>query len=371
MSNYGVDAYALPEAGTTAERPNGAYIGKRYFDTTTGQMLVWNGSAWQGSTSAGNVYYVDPANGSDDNDGRSPAKAFATLYKAHDAMTAGQNDLCILVGDGGTTGTARLSLALAETIDESATVGTLVWSKNACHLIGLTAPSYNQRARIAPPSGTYTQATFASGEFVKVTASGCIFSNFSVFNGFSTGGADQVCWRDTGSRNFYSGVHFGGMGDQASADDAGSRSLLLEGAESVFVNCVIGLDTVTRGAANASVEFKTTNCKRHTFRDCFFPFMADAASPLGIKVATAGHSDRWQRFINCVFLNCVGSTSTTLTALATLAASIGGVILLENPVRVGITDWGTDSTSLGQIYVAGAAVGATDDVGRAAVAVAS
>src|SRR4029077_15517143 len=111
-------------------------------------------------------------------------------------------DVCYLLGDGAATGTARLSTALAASVTSSATTGTLTWSKNACHLIGVTAPAMNfQRARIAPPSGTYTQSTFGSGNFVVVSASGCIFANFSLFNGFSTGGTNQICWTVNGSRN--------------------------------------------------------------------------------------------------------------------------------------------------------------------------
>lgn len=301
----------------------------------------------------GRRFFCDPANGSDSNNGLSPEFAFDTLQAAHDACTAGRNDVVYLVGDGSTTGTARQSIKLS-------------WTKNATHLIGITAPAYQQRARIAP-----TTAITAFTPLVEVTASGCIFQNFSLFHGFTTGTTAQICWRDTGSRNYYEDVSFGGMGDTESAADTGSRSLLLEGAESVFRRCVIGIDTITRHALNASVEFKTTSCKRNTFDECFFPFFGDAATPVAILVATAAHSDRWQRFKNCTFFNAIGSTSTAMTGVAKLAASIGGLILFENCHRVGITDWGYDATSLAQCYVAGPAVGATDDVGRGAVAIAT
>lgn len=314
----------------------------------------WMAQALAGIVGNGKTWFVDPANGSDSNNGLSPTAAFDTLGAAHSAAVAGRNDVVLLIGDGGTTGTARLSAGLT-------------WSKNATHLIGMGAPTMiSQRARIAP-----TAAVAAFANLVTVTASGCIFKNFQAFHGFDTGTTSQVCWRDTGSRNYYENIHFAGMGDQESADDAGSRSLLLEGAESTFKDCYIGLDTVTRGAANASVEFKTTSCKRHNFIDCLFPFMCDAATPLGIKVATAAHSDRFQRFKRCGFLNAIKSTSTTMTGLATLAASIGGLIMLEDCWRIGITDWGSDATSLAQIYCTGPAVGATDDIGRGDVAIAT
>jgi hypothetical protein len=299
----------------------------------------------------GNWFFVDPANGSDGNPGTGDAP-LATLYRAHALCTSGNNDVVVLVSNGASTGSARLSTALAQTIDSSATTGTLVWSKNACHLIGAGAPTVvSQRARIAPPTGTYTQATFGSGNFVSVTGSGCIFSNFSLFNGFSTGGTNQICWTDTGGRNYYNGVDFGGMGDAASANSTGSRSLKISTAgENTFVNCTIGLDTVTRTAANASLEF-SGGTARNTFRNCIFPFQGNTAGILGVTVAAASGIDRWQIFDNCSFINNVQSTSTTMSGLSTLVASSGGLLLVQNSRMVGITEWGTDATSRGQIYV--------------------
>ena len=73
----------------------------------------------------GNWYFVDPVNGSNGNTGAADSP-FATLYWAHNKMTAGQNDVCVLVGNGASSGTARLSLALAQAVDSSVTAGTLV-----------------------------------------------------------------------------------------------------------------------------------------------------------------------------------------------------------------------------------------------------
>src|SRR5262249_48954520 len=143
---------------------------------------------------------------------------------------------------------------------------------------------FAQRARIAPPTGTYTQATFNSGNFIVVTGSGCTFSNISVFNGFSTGGTNQIAWTDNGSRNSYYKCNIDGMADAASAADAGSRSLKIGSAgsgENYFSHCVIGGDTVARSAANASLEL-AGGTPRNVFEDCIFPFQTSAASPLGI-----------------------------------------------------------------------------------------
>lgn len=302
----------------------------------------------------GRWIFVDPVTGSDGNEG-TPENPIATLYQAHNLMTAGNNDVAVIVGDGATTGTCRLSKALAQSIDPTATTGTLNWTKNACHIIGMAAPTMvGQRARIAPPSGTYTQATFGSGNFIVVSASGCYFSNFSIFNGFSTGGVNQIGWTDSGGRNYYNNVQFGGLGDAASAQDTGSRSLLITGTtgENTFDSCEIGLDTVTRTVANASLEF-AAGSPRNTFRGCNFPFQTSAATVLGIITSAAAAIDRWQKFDNCTFINNVKSTSTAMTALATMAASAGGLMLFKNCTCVGIAAFGSDATTLAQQYVDG------------------
>lgn len=298
----------------------------------------------------GNYYFVDPVNGADGNEG-TPELPLKTLYGALAKCTAGNNDVVVLMGDGTSAGSARLSTALAQTIDSTATAGTLNWNKNATHLIGVAAPTMvAQRARIAPPTGTYTAATFNSDAFINVTASGCYFANLSVFCGFSTGSASMVAWTDSGSRNAYSNVNIFGMADAASAGGANARSLKLNGGgEHTFINCTLGGDTVARGAANATVEL-AGGTARNTFIDCVFPFQCSAATPLGLKVGVAG-MDRYAVFKNCAFINNVGSTSTSMTAFATLAASAGGQVIVQNTMMVGVGEFGSDASSLGQIYV--------------------
>lgn len=288
----------------------------------------------------GNVYYCDPASGNDSNDGLSPLTAKSTLSGAYGLATAGNNDVVVLVGNGAASGTARLSAAFT-------------WSKNATHLLGVAAPSLvSQRARIAPTSG----AT-AFTPFFTVSADGCVFQNVQWFHGFDTGTTSQICMPVTGSRNVFVRCHIAGMGDQESADNAGSRSLKIGSSgsgENLFVECTIGLDTVTRGAANASVEFAGAT-PRNAFLRCVFPFQTDSADVLGIIGSGSGNMDRWQLFQDCSFVNNVQSTSTTMTALATLAASSGGLLFMKSSSALGITDWGTDATSKGLIYLDGAA----------------
>lgn len=299
----------------------------------------------------GNYYFVDPDTGSDGYEGTSAARPFATLYQAYSKVTSGNNDVIFLIGNGAASGTARLSTALAQTIDSTATSGKITFAKDAMHLIGVASAANNSRARIAPPSGTYTVTTFGSANMVEVTGNGCSFLNISIFGGFSTGGASQITWKNTGSRNYYGNCQIQGLMDAGSAQNAGSRSLLVTtGGENVFDRCIIGGDTVTSTVANASLELAGAT-PRNTFRDCMFPRMTSSATSLFVLGTGNACVDRTNTFENCSFVNAIASTSTQMTvATSFTTASPGGLLLLKDCMLVGATKWG-DANALANSYL--------------------
>lgn len=278
----------------------------------------------------GNFYWVDQTAGNDGNTG-GPQDPFKTLAQAHSKCTAGNNDVVFLTG----------------TVNVTATVE---WSKNRTHLIGL-APELNTQARARISQTGTTLFT----PLVNVTASECIFKNIGSFHGFAENAA-QVCWVAGGGRNEYSNCLFGGMGAQLAADHVGSRSLVVTGAdgENTFTACQIGLDTVDRGAANASLAF-AAGSPRNTFRNCVFPARADAATPLFILTSAAASLDRFQWFQDCLFVNAIDSGATTMTAAVTMAASSGGMLVLQRSTLVGGTDWFSNADTAGQVLIDGAA----------------
>jgi hypothetical protein len=309
------------------------------------------------------AFFVDPVNGSDGNDGTAPSRALASLYSAHYLATAGNNDVIFLIGTGAAAGSCRLSTANATASrDTSLTTGTLVWSKNATHLIGIAAPGQWARARIAAPTGTYTSSTFGSATFMSVTGSGCYFSNLSLYQTFSTGENGEICLSVTGDYNVFSNMLIAGMQSAAAASGANSRNLVLTGADdNLFTNCIIGTDTVTRSAANSSIQLATGSA-RNKFVDCELPIYTSAATSTFGLVAAAAGCDRYTLFKNCLFLNAMDSGSTALTGAFSLAASAGGCIVVNGGGMVGdgAANWGADATSLAQMYV--------DNVGGAATA---
>lgn len=270
------------------------------------------------------VFFVDYTNGLDGNPGTSVLKPLKTLDRLHDLMTAGRNDVGFILGDGSTTATQRLS-------------ESLTWSKNACHLIGVTAPNMvAHRARISH----LTTATTNINPLMTVSASGCIFANFSYFQGIGQASTDEQLLVVSGSRNWFWNVHFGGMGHANGAARAGSYVLGLSGGENLFEKCTIGLETTARSAANASVVLQGSSAQRNKFLDCDFQMYPTANSPLFLDAATAGVlNGSTMHFKNCSFrtlMNASGSTQPSVNC--TVNAAVNGTIYFDR-CTTGAAKW--------------------------------
>lgn len=289
----------------------------------TGPLYSANGFVGPINIGGGRSIFVNETTGAAGNPGTSSAPV-ATLTQALALATANHNDVIYVNG----------------TIHVSATV---TWSKDGVNLIGLTAPSDNDRARISQTGSS------VFSPLVNVTASGCSFVNIATFHGFADASA-QICWAEAGGRNYYQNCQFLGMGNATAAAQAGSRSLTVAGSgENVFQNCTIGLDTVTRATGtNASLEFLSAT-PRNTFRSCIFQALVSNAADVHVTVGSGG-MDRYALFDNCSFINAVESTGTTMTAAITANASAGGAILLQGGLSLGATNIATT----GPVYVNGA-----------------
>jgi hypothetical protein len=284
----------------------------------------------------GNYYFVNEATGADGNSGAADAP-LATLARAQALATANNNDVVFV------TGTIH-------------TASTIAWAKDKVHLIGLTAPSGNDRARIS------STGTTVFTPMVNVTAQGCIIANIGTFYGY-VDAVTQICWAEAGGRNYYKNVQFLGGGNATGAAQAGMRSLTVAGSgENVFDGCTIGLDTVVRATnANASLEF-LSGTPRNKFYGCTFQMDSSLAGNLHFTVGSGG-IDRYVLFQDCTFFNAINSGATTISVAATVNASAGGSVLLKNCTSVGATVYATT----GPIYVDGAVpTGATSGLAVAA-----
>lgn len=274
----------------------------------------------------GNYFWVDETNGSDGNTG-GPQDPLKTLTQALSKCTSGNNDVVFLVG----------------TVHVTATVA---WSKNSTHLIGLTAASNNNRARISQTGST------VFSPLVNVTGQGCIFKNIGTFHGFADA-STQICWAEAGGRNYYENVQFLGMGDATAAAQAGSRSITIGGSgENLFVGCTFGLDTVVRATnANATMEI-ISGSPRNIVRNSVFQADCSDASDTHVTIA-AGGMDRYLLLDGCMFQNF----GTALNAAITNAGGspAGNVIVSPTCISVGATAIATTGNIyVGQISASGA-----------------
>jgi hypothetical protein len=274
------------------------------------------------SAAVGNSWFVNEGVAATGNG--SAARPYKTLAEAQVAAVANNNDVVYLMGTVHTT-------------------ATINWAKNGVSLVGLAAPSDNDRARISASGVT------VFSPLVNVTGQGCTFVNLGTFHGFNNASA-QVCWNDAGGRNFYSNVQFLGMGNATAAAQAGSRSLTVAGSgENLFVGCTIGLDTVLRATnANASLEL-LTGTPRNTFRNCVFQALVSDAADVHVKVGPGG-IDRYALFDNCTFMNGVDSTGTAMTAAFSVDAAAGGSVIVQGGISIGAGK----ISAAGPVYVNGA-----------------
>lgn len=282
----------------------------------------------------GDVWWVRPRTGSDSgNSGRASNSAFKTVAKAFAAATANQNDVIMLAAEGNTA---------SLTTDYQTT--TLLWNKNLVHLIGVNgAPQLGQRSRIALDAAYAT-----ASNLITVSGNGCLFANVEFFAGVASA-LPTGCMSVTGQRCRFINCQISGMGNSAN-DIAGASSLYLNaGAECLFENCYIGLDTVTLGAAANSQIKCASAATRNILRGCKIATYTNHATNNNFLRAPTGSLDRWLVFEDCQFINPIDASSTALTQAFIVASDAGGSVLLVGAKTgvVGATDW--NSTDAGNV----------------------
>ncbi len=274
-------------------------------------------------------YFVDPANGSDGNSGLSPEEALAGIETAEGKCVANQHDTVFYIG-----GSSGNNLAAA-----------LTWDKNYTHLIGICAPTQvAQRSRIFQTS-TVTGAS----PLLNITATGCIFKNFYIFQGVADA-TSLINVQVTGGRNYFENVHFAGGGHATQAIDGGA-SLKLNGAdENTFVNCTFGVDTAVAATGLAAVLFDD-EATRNIFKGCNFTLYAGNAGAIFCEVVDNSGIDRYTIFDNCLFSNPSATGMSQAFAIPAGMSPPRGPMFLKDCWGYGFTDW--DASDRGILYLSG------------------
>ena len=276
-----------------------------------------------GQAQVGEILYVDANSGSDTaNGGRSWDDAFTTLTKAEDVASSNNYDV-IVVAPNGTSGTSETA--------------TLTWDKNHISVVGASAPAIiSQRSRVL-------WTTDATDPCLTISGQGNSFSNVQLAT-FQA--SNDIFVNITNNRNFFGNVHFAGIGHETAGNDTTARCIdLVAAEENYFSGCTIGMDTIARSVANASIELRSASA-RNIFEDCFIPVFADNSGALFVKIASSSDIDRFVMFKNSMFHNAANSTATTMTVGMDLGASIGGTVILYNTYFFGCTNGADDFTAV-------------------------
>lgn len=291
------------------------------------------------------AFFVDPANGADGNSGLKPDDALDTVAAAYALAVDKRGDVIYLLNDGNTSGSAREAAGLT-------------WAKDNTHLVGLCAPSINQRARITPPSTATVIATFSP--MLTVSGHGCIIKNIALVQGISTDGSASVGITCSGNRNYFENVSVL-TGQHANQGDEASEWVRVTGEENVFESCYIGTDTIARGgAASANVRFGDgtgSQATRNVFRNCIMPMFADDTDPLFVRVSAVADIQRWNYFENCNFIN---TGSSTLAQAVAVVGSATGKLFFKDCAFYGMANVADADDVYVQLYGISAGLGVVD-----------
>ena len=279
-------------------------------------------------SSSSKYYFVDPTSSaaSDNNSGLSLDDPLSTIGAAFDKCTANQHDTVLYV-------------AGSTSVSEDAAI---TWSKNYTHLIGIAAPTrVAQRARIF-------QTSTATGlsPLLNITGTGCIFKNFYIFQGVDDA-TSLINVQVTGGRNYFENVHFAGGGHATQAVNGGA-SLKLNGAEeNTFVNCTIGVDTISAGTGMTAITLDGSSA-RNTFENCLIQLYISNAGAVLCELIDTTSVDRWNEFRNCTFFSNSTNKGTTMSSAFVIPSghTTTATIFLRDCMGLGFTDWDADDRGI-------------------------
>lgn len=265
----------------------------------------------------GNVYYVKPSTGSDGNNGKSSAFAFATAEQAYAATDANQNDIVFQVSEGNSADASSTRVS-----------STFAWANDLTHLIGV-----NNGINVSPRSRLAFVSTYdTASNLFTLSANGCLIMNYQFYAGVAgtlPTGAVQV----TGDRNHFVNSHIVGIGNDAN-DISGAYSIKLDTAsENKFTNCTVGATTTGAGTnANADVLVDGASARNEFVGTKFTRRVDHASNFYFVKLADATAIEDYLLFQNCSFIPTSTNYAIAMGAIMSIPALTQGFVQVENCV---------------------------------------
>lgn len=289
-----------------------------------------------GVNGVGKTFFVDPTNGSDGNDGRTPEKALSTFAQAVSLVTTNAQDVIAMSANSAHAVTSMSSI-----------------SKNRMHIIGLDGrKGMGMGARTRITMGVTTAATDLG--VMQNTGIGNTFSGLK-FDSSNTVAESLYGIVEAGEYAVYERCEFFKSTD---LDVTGAAEVANNGDSAQWLNCTFGstaniiADNVIR--PNMIVTGGIVSGKK--LRDNFIDnceFLSKAGGTEAVRIYGANATDVERKLVvqNSIFLNNILSAATPAHAVGFAAAQTQGVVILKNCTSV-------DNTVMAQaavgIYVDGA-----------------
>jgi len=289
----------------------------------------------QGIMTGGQAFFVDAANGSDDNTGTDISQPLKSVRTAYGKTTSGKNDVVYM-----------LPSATADTWTTK-----LDWSNTYTHLIGLHPGWMNNRCRIAT-----TTISKSMTPLLKVSGQGCIIANVMISQEGEHTSYNAVPLEVTGHRTYFENVHTRNIG-AAAYGDISHRSLVIGSCYDVsFKHCQFGETSYdAHGIACAVIEFNGSNAGKYLFEDCM---ILGAGSTLEVFLKIPAFCGGFWLFKDCIFLNSVVGNLDAMTQAFSIANGGNDFVVLKHCIVLGASAFETvDSGCLYGIHAQAAATG--------------
>jgi hypothetical protein len=259
-------------------------------------------------SAGGTWYWVDPANGNDNNSGLKPTEPLKLLSAAEEKCTSGKNDGVFMMGS---------ATACTET-------ASITWDKHFTHLIGLVPPTmFGIRNRVLC-------STAAVSPVITISGNGCVFENV-MFTNEGDSASSLIAATVTGARNYFGNVTFRVLGASA-VTATGKRDVKLNSSdgENYFYKCTFGADSYdgSANAANYQMEFTASaQSARNVFDECLWLGSGSSGAGFFIAGASATTSINW--FKRCMFFNNQLGSMNAMTQAFSIAGGNGYFVMQD------------------------------------------
>ena len=289
-----------------------------------------------GSAGVGRVFFVDPTNGADGNDGKSPTRPLATIARAYALANSNYNDTIVL------------SANASHAVDS----GGLTVAKNRVNFISADFHGrvVQQGAKVQANSSTDTAAFVIKNTGTRNTFSGIKFIQTS------TDAAALTVGQDGGEGALWDHCSFV-FGVVDNLDQTTAHEFVAGSDSATYNECLFGTETLLTSAARSVflIDQVTTSqeFKSNILKDCTWMISSSSSTAVMIEVSATTDVLFTNLFRNPVFMASVDSAGGAAITNAVKSASglVKGTLNFYMPASFHCTNFCAGVTD--QVYIYG------------------